>query len=188
MTRELTQEQLTSFRSVLREAATELFLKHGPEGVTMRALADKVGVSRSTPYRYFRNKDEIIAAVQAEAFQRFADVAEAEYESTDEPVARIAAISESFPSLKAVTKRCTAARACRVTSVVSSATEATALEDANAKLPVALWTRLVWETSWAWTKSGAARRKTTKASLDSMPRTLGLERRITVYLIVQRGN
>ena len=38
----------------------------------MRQLADALGCSPMTPYRYFRNKDEILAAVRTAAFDRFA--------------------------------------------------------------------------------------------------------------------
>lgn len=39
----------------------------------MRELASELGVSAMTPYRYFRDKNEILAAVRARAFERFAD-------------------------------------------------------------------------------------------------------------------
>ena len=38
----------------------------------MRELASALGVSPMTPYRYFRDKDDILAAVRARAFDRFA--------------------------------------------------------------------------------------------------------------------
>ena len=44
----------------------------GRDGVSMRQLADALGCSPMTPYRYFRNKDEILAAVRTAAFDRFA--------------------------------------------------------------------------------------------------------------------
>jgi AcrR family transcriptional regulator len=57
-------------------AAEDLFAAHGLEGVTMRQLADTVGVSAMTPYRYFKDKDAILAAVRVRAFNRFADAME----------------------------------------------------------------------------------------------------------------
>ena len=96
MTRELTPAEVESFRGELCDAATELFIEKGPNGVTLRALAERVGVSRTTPYRYFQNKDEILAAVQASAFQRFSDAAELAYRSTDDPIERIHAISRTY--------------------------------------------------------------------------------------------
>jgi len=62
------------------DAAEALFATQGEAGVTMRELADAVGVSAMTPYRYFRDKDAILAAVRARVFNRFADAMEAAHE------------------------------------------------------------------------------------------------------------
>ena len=45
--------------------AERLFAEHGVEAVTMRQLAAALGVSPMTPYRYFKDKDAILAAVRA---------------------------------------------------------------------------------------------------------------------------
>ncbi len=42
----------------------------------MRQLAAELGCSPMTPYRYFKDKDEILAAVRAAAFDRFSDALE----------------------------------------------------------------------------------------------------------------
>lgn len=73
MPRTLSEPEVAEFRDRLCEAATELFAKKGPDAVTMRELAARLGVSPMTPYRYFRDKDEILAAVRARAFDRFAE-------------------------------------------------------------------------------------------------------------------
>ena len=52
------------------------FATQGRDAVTMRQLADALGCSPMTPYRYFRNKDEILAAVRTAAFDRFASALE----------------------------------------------------------------------------------------------------------------
>jgi AcrR family transcriptional regulator len=43
-------------------AATELLARDGVDGLTMRALAERTGIPVATIYRYFANRDEIIAA------------------------------------------------------------------------------------------------------------------------------
>src|SRR5262245_46972144 len=43
----------------------------------MRQLAEALGVSAMTPYRYFQDKDAILAAVRTRAFTRFAEAMEA---------------------------------------------------------------------------------------------------------------
>ncbi len=72
----LTKQAVFRFREQMCEAAEGLFATHGLEGVTMRQLADAVGVSAMTPYRYFKDKDAILAAVRARVFNRFADAME----------------------------------------------------------------------------------------------------------------
>jgi len=72
MPRVLTQTDVADFRERLCEAATRLFDAKGREGFTMRELASEIGVSAMTPYRYFKDKEDILAAVRARAFNRFA--------------------------------------------------------------------------------------------------------------------
>ncbi|HEY2780676.1 MAG TPA: TetR/AcrR family transcriptional regulator [Steroidobacteraceae bacterium] len=72
MPKTLSQEDLEAFRTRLCNIAEKLFAAHGPDGVTMREMADALGVSSMTPYRYFKDKDDILAAVRTRAFNRFA--------------------------------------------------------------------------------------------------------------------
>jgi AcrR family transcriptional regulator len=72
----LTDHDIADFRAALCRVATERFAKFGYEGVTMRQLADALGCSPKTPYRYFKDKADILASVRAAAFGRFADTLE----------------------------------------------------------------------------------------------------------------
>ena len=54
----------------------------GLEAVTMRQLAAELGVSPMTPYRYFGDKDDILAAVRARAFDRHAEALETAYDTS----------------------------------------------------------------------------------------------------------
>ena len=72
----LTATEVASFRDRLCDVAEMLFAKHGPDAVTVRQLAGELGVSPMTPYRYFKDKDAMLAAVRARAFDRFATVME----------------------------------------------------------------------------------------------------------------
>jgi AcrR family transcriptional regulator len=76
MPRLLTDSDVADFRERLIAAAEHLFAEHGPDGVTMRQLASALGVSPMTPYRYFKDKDAILAAVRASGFARFASALE----------------------------------------------------------------------------------------------------------------
>ena len=76
MPKVLTSEDIAAFRERLCDVAEEKFAAHGADGVTLRELADALGVSPMTPYRYFKDKDAILAAVRARAFSRFATAME----------------------------------------------------------------------------------------------------------------
>ena len=96
MPRVLTQTDVADFRERLCEAATRLFDTRGREGFTMRELASELGVSAMTPYRYFKDKEEILAAVRARAFTRWADKLEAAFASVDTAPEKSRAVYEAY--------------------------------------------------------------------------------------------
>jgi AcrR family transcriptional regulator len=75
----LNPDDIAAFRERLCEVAERLFAERGPEAVTVRELAAELGVSPMTPYRYFTDKDAMLAAVRARAFDRFAAAMEADF-------------------------------------------------------------------------------------------------------------
>ena len=54
-------------RSEILEAARELYLAEGSEGLTMRRLAERVGVSAGALYRHFDGKQDVLLDVVEEA-------------------------------------------------------------------------------------------------------------------------
>src|SRR5262249_8779874 len=80
----------------LIEVATKLFAERGREAFTMRQLAAELGCSAMTPYRYFKDKDAILSAVRASAFDNFAEVLEAAFASTTDPAERGPAVGDAY--------------------------------------------------------------------------------------------
>lgn len=76
--------------------AERLFAERGVHGVTLRALADEAGCSRMTPYRYFKDKAEILAAVRASGFERLADAAEQAARTEPDPTRRLQALGRAY--------------------------------------------------------------------------------------------
>ncbi len=68
----LKSEEVEAFRRAIVEASMGLFVEHGYDGWSLRALAKSLGCSHATPYRYFEGKSAIFAAVRIEGFRRFA--------------------------------------------------------------------------------------------------------------------
>lgn len=87
---------MAKFRERLCEAATVLFAERGREGFSMRELTTALGVSAMTPYRYFRDKDDILAAVRARAFDRFADVLEQAFAKPGSAAERASAAGDAY--------------------------------------------------------------------------------------------
>lgn len=93
----LSPDDIADFRDRLCDAAERLFADFGPDAVTIRQLASAVGVSAMTPYRYFNDKDAILAAVRARAFDRHAQALEDAYAATPgDPRVRAAALGEAY--------------------------------------------------------------------------------------------
>lgn len=73
MTAKITENELRTIRETLTRTATELFVDQGLEGLTMRRLSTAAGISRSTPYGYFADKEEIVDSIRAAAYDRLTD-------------------------------------------------------------------------------------------------------------------
>jgi AcrR family transcriptional regulator len=62
-----------NLRPVLLSAAIKLIAEVGPAAFTLREVARRAGISHNAPYRHFRDKDELLAAVATEGFERLAE-------------------------------------------------------------------------------------------------------------------
>ncbi|MBU1175019.1 MAG: TetR/AcrR family transcriptional regulator [Alphaproteobacteria bacterium] len=62
-----------NLREALIEAARQLMAEHGPEGVTLSEAARMAGVSPAAPYRHFKDRANLVAALALQGFAAFAD-------------------------------------------------------------------------------------------------------------------
>ncbi len=60
-------------RTALISAAWTVVAKKGVDALSLRAVAEAVGVSYAAPAHHFPNKEALIEALQEEAWKRFAD-------------------------------------------------------------------------------------------------------------------
>lgn len=96
MPRILTETDVADFRDRLCQAAAGIFAEKGLSAFNMRDLADRLGISAMTPYRYFKNKEEIFAAVRARAFSRFADQLEIASATPGSAIEKSAAVGQAY--------------------------------------------------------------------------------------------
>lgn len=64
-------------RSAIVASAWSVVAKRGVEALSLRSVADALGVSHAAPAHHFPDKNALLAALRAEAWRRFADALEA---------------------------------------------------------------------------------------------------------------
>lgn len=58
-------------RSELIRVATEILKNKGTDALTIRWLSSELNVSRTAPYRHFKDKEELLCAIAREGFRLF---------------------------------------------------------------------------------------------------------------------
>jgi AcrR family transcriptional regulator len=64
-------------KNALTQAGVEILSKEGVEGLSLRKVAKRVGVSHNAPYSHFPDKQSLIAAISTEGFKQLYDVLDA---------------------------------------------------------------------------------------------------------------
>jgi AcrR family transcriptional regulator len=62
-----------NLKQSLLDSAVALIGEVGPQAFTLREVARRAGVSHNAPYRHFRDKDDLLAAVAAQGFDRLTE-------------------------------------------------------------------------------------------------------------------
>lgn len=96
MARALTDQEFDAFRDTLCAVATGLFAREGYAAVTLRRLAQEAGCSRQTPYRFFRNKDDIFAEVYLRCHRIFTGYCERAAAGTNDPREMLLRIRDAY--------------------------------------------------------------------------------------------
>lgn len=82
-------------KRALLEAAFEMLDADGAEGIGLRELARKVGVSPAAPYRHFRSRQALLEAVATEGFRRFSAMMDAKQVGTPD-AEHLPAMAEAY--------------------------------------------------------------------------------------------
>lgn len=84
-------------RTALIDAATEVIGEQGPKSLTIRAVANRAGVSHGAPYRHFSDKDALLLAVVERGFALMETaMAEAREAAGSDPLGQFAASGQAY--------------------------------------------------------------------------------------------
>jgi AcrR family transcriptional regulator len=90
------EQQKESLGRIILDAAGELFLEQGYEGFSMRRVAERIGYSATTIYRYYEDKDDLLFAVVNEGFSEFARQLTEAAENVSNPLKRLEALGQAY--------------------------------------------------------------------------------------------
>lgn len=84
-------------RRALIEAANEILAEEGLDGLTLRKLALRIGVSHAAPYHHFEDKAAVLAAVAEMGFARLTEALQAATTAAGtDPFARLTATGRTY--------------------------------------------------------------------------------------------
>lgn len=83
-------------RRALLQAAVRTLQKHGFAALTLRAVGDELGVSRSALYRHFADKAALLTAVASEGFRMLESALRVSWESNGKGVRGFQAQGEAY--------------------------------------------------------------------------------------------
>jgi AcrR family transcriptional regulator len=89
-------ERLTPRAREIVAAARTILDDEGPDALTMRHIADRLGIRAPSLYKHFPDKAALEAAIISAAFEEQAEVFERAVADSDEPLAALAAAYRAF--------------------------------------------------------------------------------------------
>jgi AcrR family transcriptional regulator len=84
-----------NLKAALLKAAFQLVGKIGSEALTLREVARRAGVSHNAPYRHFKSKEDLVAALATEAFRQLHQSLK-DAMASNEPMGRLGAAARAY--------------------------------------------------------------------------------------------
>jgi len=86
-----------NLKEALIAAGLEILSEHGIEGLSLRKVAKKIGVSHTAPYNHFSDKQALLAAISTAGHEQFYRILSDTFEkSKDDPATIIPEIAWSY--------------------------------------------------------------------------------------------
>ncbi len=91
-----TPEEVEAAKQRILEKALDIITEHGYEGLSMRRLGRRLGMTAATVYNYFQNKEEIYLHVLTRGFELLYDDLVRASNSTDDPYEKLRAVLKAW--------------------------------------------------------------------------------------------
>lgn len=85
-----------NLKAALLKAAFQVIAKIGVDGFTLREVARKAGVSHNAPYRHFKSKEDLIAALAAESLRQLTGAVRDAVDQEPSPHGRLRASARAY--------------------------------------------------------------------------------------------
>jgi AcrR family transcriptional regulator len=83
-------------RTLLVAAAADLLDLGGPAGVTLREVGRRAGVSHNAPYKHFKSKEDLLAAIASREFDRQSRAMGAAASKTGRPIEKLRRLMHGY--------------------------------------------------------------------------------------------
>ena len=93
---QLTSNELDSMRERLAATALDIYRREGIDALSFRRIAEAAGISHTLPYRYFDNKDALLARLRTDAVHRFEAYVRQREATHTQPLERIRAVTAAY--------------------------------------------------------------------------------------------
>ncbi len=90
------QQEVASFKQEILDTALEMIIKDGFHNLSMRKLASRLGMTATTIYNYFSNKDEINLMIRMHGFEMMYGQLEKSFSEHADPLLRLQGMIRAY--------------------------------------------------------------------------------------------
>jgi AcrR family transcriptional regulator len=90
------ERQRTATLNEIKQAARKLLTEHGPNAISLRAIARELGMSAAALYRYFPSLEALVADVCADVYDELREVVDAAGAAVEDPGPQLVAMARGF--------------------------------------------------------------------------------------------
>lgn len=91
-----TPEQVDAFRQKILDAALHIIIEHGFSQLSMRKIASRLGVTATTIYNYYANRDELYFFIRIRGFELFFESIVKKYQENEDSYEKLVAVMSEY--------------------------------------------------------------------------------------------